>query len=87
MSDDNIVLQEAIKQRWPQADSPKVKRYVNKLWDRSRRVLTAGQDERASRLLHQGRRLLQTWTAKISDPQRRQRFLQNIPSHRAMNAV
>lgn len=51
------------------------------------RVLTAGQDERAPHLLQQGRRLLQTWTAKISDPQRRQRFLENIPSHRAMNAV
>jgi uncharacterized Zn finger protein len=37
MSDDNIVLQEAIKQRWPQADSPEVKRYVDKFWDRSRR--------------------------------------------------
>jgi uncharacterized Zn finger protein len=37
MSDDNIVLQDAIKQRWPEADSPKVKRYVDKFWDRSRR--------------------------------------------------
>jgi hypothetical protein len=36
MSDDSNLLQEAIKRRWPQADSPKVKRYVDKFWDRKR---------------------------------------------------
>jgi len=37
MSDDAVFLQEAIKRRWAQADGPKVKRYVDKFWDRSRR--------------------------------------------------
>ncbi len=36
---DAIILRDAIQERWPQshADSPKVKRYVGKFWDRQRR--------------------------------------------------
>ncbi|MCP4361067.1 MAG: hypothetical protein GY796_23920 [Chloroflexi bacterium] len=41
MSDENsVALQQEIQDRWPQsrhANSPKVKRYVGKFWDRQRR--------------------------------------------------
>ena len=46
MADQDVsALQQAIQERWPQshADSPKVKRYVGKFWDRQRqeRKITA----------------------------------------------
>jgi uncharacterized Zn finger protein len=37
MSEDIVVLQEACRYRWPRSDSPKMRRYVGKFWDRSRR--------------------------------------------------
>lgn len=43
MSEDSIILQKAIKERWPDVGGPKVRRYVDKFWDRKRqeRKITA----------------------------------------------
>ena len=37
MSEDTVVLREAIKKRWGKAGNPKVQRYVGKFWNRQRR--------------------------------------------------
>ncbi|MCB0085692.1 MAG: hypothetical protein KDE47_32345, partial [Caldilineaceae bacterium] len=51
------------------------------------RVLHAVQDDRASAILEQGYRLLHHYAAQIQDEKRRCAFLENVPSHYALQTA